>query len=88
MKYTVTWMSSAEQELAALWLASPDRSTVTKAAHVLDQLLRDDPEKEGESRPYDSRILFSPPLGIIYPVRAEEHHVAVFHVWRFRTSHS
>jgi plasmid stabilization system protein ParE len=86
MNYTVIWLPDAEQELAALWLDSPDRDLVTKAAAVIDQLLERDPENEGESRPDGRRILFASPLAAIYRVRPDEHQVNVLHVWRFRTS--
>lgn len=36
MRYTVIWTDSAEQDLAALWMAAPDRHAVTSAAHILD----------------------------------------------------
>jgi plasmid stabilization system protein ParE len=39
MRYTVIWTDPAEQDLAALWMAAPDRKAVTSAAHILDQLL-------------------------------------------------
>jgi hypothetical protein len=36
MNYAVRWLPAAEQELAALWLNSARRSSVTQAAHRLD----------------------------------------------------
>jgi hypothetical protein len=42
MNYTVVWVPSAEQELAALWMAAADRDAVTRAAHEIDQQLRTD----------------------------------------------
>jgi hypothetical protein len=39
MKYTVVWVPSAEQELAALWIAAADRREVTQAANDIDQRL-------------------------------------------------
>ena len=39
MKYTVTWTPSAEQDLAALWNAAPDRQAVADAADEIDTSL-------------------------------------------------
>jgi plasmid stabilization system protein ParE len=86
MNYNVIWLPDAERELTDLWLHSPDRGIVTKAAAVIDRLLERNPEYEGESRTNDQRILFASPLAVIYRLRSEEREVAVLHVWRFRTS--
>lgn len=42
MNYTVVWVPDAEQELAAVWLASSDRPRVTQSAHAIDQALGND----------------------------------------------
>ena len=39
MNYDVFWIPAAEQELAAIWLASDDRNAVTLAAHRLEERL-------------------------------------------------
>jgi hypothetical protein len=43
MNYEVIWGPTAEQELAAAWLASIDRNAVTAAAAWLDEPLVDAP---------------------------------------------
>jgi len=69
MSYTVTWTPSAESDLAAVWLAVPDRTAVTLAAHQIEQRLKFAPLDAGESRESSvSRVLFVPPLGIAYDV--------------------
>jgi hypothetical protein len=83
MNYTVIWLPDAEQELAALWLAAADRARVTRAAHLLDQRLRRDPENEGESRSGLDRIIIEAPLVAHYRVRADDRIVEVGHAWRF-----
>jgi hypothetical protein len=83
MNYTVSWSRSAEDELAAIWLASSRRSDVTKAAQALDGALRSRPFDVGESRMGDFRIHFSEPLGILYRVLPAQHRVLVAHVWVF-----
>ena len=84
MSYSVTWLPAAEQELADLWLNASDRGAVTRAAHLIDQRLQTDPENEGESRPNGRRILFVPPLAVIFRVQPAGQEVLVLTVWRAR----
>ena len=44
---TVVWVESAEQELASIWLALPDRNKVAAATHEIDQALKRDAFGEG-----------------------------------------
>lgn len=83
MNFTVHWLPKTEQELAALWLVAPLRSAVTRAAHVIDRQLQQDPEAIGESRPKGLRIHIETPLGVLYRVRRDQRLVEVVHVWRF-----
>ena len=81
MNYTVTWVPSAEQRLADIWLNAPDRDAVTRAANDVDQRLRRDPENQGESRLAGRRILFSDPLWVIFRVFPDDRRVEVLTVW-------
>jgi hypothetical protein len=81
MRYTVTWLPDAEEELADLWLRASDRSAVTRAAHGLERRLRIDPLDTGEARADDVRIAFMPPLGILFRVLLDDCRVEVIHVW-------
>jgi hypothetical protein len=83
VNYTVRWLPAAEQELAALWLDTAARAAVTRAANALDQALQRAPEELGESRSQSLRILFEPPLGILFRVRVDMRVVEVAHVWEF-----
>ena len=47
MTYTVAWDPDAEQNLAELWLAAPDRAALTAAAAWVDRLLASDPLHAG-----------------------------------------
>jgi hypothetical protein len=78
------WKRSALNELAALWMAadSATRQAITQATHQIDQLLQQDPENQGESRPGGRRILHVAPLGIRFRVDAEHARVRVLQVWR------
>ena len=87
MTFTVTWLPSAEQELASIWMAASNRDAVTQAAYVVDQRLKTDPENEGESRTKDRRILFCKPLGVLYRVLGDEQVVQVLHVWSLKVNH-
>ena len=50
MKYTVVWAPKAEEELADLWVNSPDRADIASAADAIDAMLRARPTERGESR--------------------------------------
>lgn len=83
MKYTVTWVPDAEQELASLWVHAVDRAAVTDAANRIDQCLRFDPQAQGESRSQGKRVLLVPPLGIIFKVHPHDLVVQVLSVWHY-----
>jgi len=85
MRYSVDWLPAAEEELASLWLNAPDRNAITRAAHAIDLRLQDEPEEAGESRPDGRRIVFAPPLGVIFRVIPGGRLVQVVHVWQFGT---
>jgi plasmid stabilization system protein ParE len=83
MSWTVIWLPDAEQELADIWLNASDRASITRAAHIIDQILKHDPENAGESRPNNRRILIVLPLAVIYRVLPDDRRVEVVHVWHF-----
>jgi plasmid stabilization system protein ParE len=88
MKYTVVWRPAAEDDLAAIWLAAEDRKSVTHAARQADELLRNDPLDQGESRSGPIRILFVPPLGIEFEAVERDRRVHILTVWKFRPGKS
>jgi len=81
MRYTVLWVPSAQQDLAAIWIDAADRSAVASAADTIDTVLREDPYRQGESREGATRILFAPPLAIDFEVLEEDRIVRVLTVW-------
>jgi hypothetical protein len=82
MRFTVALTPVAEQHLAAAWLASPDRPTVTAAAHQMEQKLTRDPLNVGESRASSvSRIGHIPPLGFTFDVVVDDATVYVTATW-------
>jgi mRNA-degrading endonuclease RelE of RelBE toxin-antitoxin system len=84
MIYTVLWRPLAEQQLAQLWLDAADRDATASAADFIDKTLRRDPEEKGESRADNSRVLFVPPLVVLFKVEDEDRIVHVTGVARTR----
>lgn len=81
MTCTVTWRRSAEDKLAKLWMAAPDREQVADAADRIDELLRRDPNAQGESRWEQTRFLNLPPLAVYFDVSEQDRQVHVWAVW-------
>jgi hypothetical protein len=83
MKWTVVWRPSPTNDLATIWMATPDRASITQAAHRIDAQLRDDPLNAGESRSGNERVLFEPPLAVSYEVSEDDRLVTVTAVWHY-----
>jgi len=81
MRFTVLWTATAEQDLAAVWLAANNRQAVTSAATTIDDLLTSDPEVRGEPRFDTVRSLSIPPLGIDFEVIEADRVVWVLSTW-------
>jgi len=64
MNYTVIWVPSAEDQLAAIWTASMRQAAITAAADRIDQFLGTAPNGVGESRGDGYRVLIDLPLVI------------------------
>ena len=84
--FRVVWLETALNELAAAWTPadSTQRRAITAASHQIDQLLRSNPQGQGESRPQGHRIMFQLPLGITFEIRLQTGEVRVLHVWIVR----
>jgi hypothetical protein len=83
MNSTVEWHPHALQELADIWNNAPDRPDVVWASNTIDDSLSRDPLGQGESRVGKRRILFLPPLAVIYDVYKVTNTVEVVNVWRY-----
>lgn len=88
MNWTVVWLPNAEDELAELWLAAPDRELVTLAVEQIDKQLGRDPAAAGESRSDGRRILIVPPLAATFRVLPDDRIVQVVNVREFRPKES
>jgi hypothetical protein len=82
MIYTVVWKPIAEQRLTKLWIAASNRQSVADATNRIDQRLRREPDQQGESRDAKRRILFVPPLAVLYRVEDDDRTLHVLDVWR------
>jgi hypothetical protein len=81
MNYTVVWTSTAEQELAALWLAAMDRVGINAASNEIDRQLSRDADTIGEHSFDTVRTLLVPPLGVEFEVSTSDRLVYVLAVW-------
>lgn len=86
MRFTVTWLPSADAELAQIWIDSSDRKLVTLAAKEIERQLSNDPLNIGESRGGNERIVIERPLGVLVEVLEDDRLAKVLHVWRI-TAH-
>lgn len=78
MKFSVSWNSAAETDLADLWLDHPQlQREIADAANRIDSLLRVAPENAGESRVDTVRILVIDPLLVEFNVSADDLRVNV-----------
>lgn len=79
----VVWAESALDEPATLWLTadSVSRQAITAAQAQIDHLLERSPEDVGESRPGGRRIVFVPPLGVVFSVRESDRAAKVLRIW-------
>ena len=83
MSYRVIWPRAARNDLADIWMNSPDRNDVTAASAEIDRLLKDDPLRVGQ--PMQSSVrrrLTVPPLGVLYEVIEDDKRVLVQAVFR------
>lgn len=81
VKYAVRWSRQALDALAQLWLDNPaQRAEFTQATATIDQLLLVNPHEQGESRDDGRRILFVPPLIVIFSVDADHNVVRMLSV--------
>jgi hypothetical protein len=85
MKFTVVYLPSAEEQLAELWLKAEDQEAFAGAANEIERMLASNPLGVGESRVASLRIVFEPPLAVVYDVREADSLVKVWAVWAWKT---
>jgi hypothetical protein len=77
----VVWRQTAEDELAAIWLASTNRRSITAAAHAIDKALEVDADAVGRLVFDTLREYLHPPLGVEFEVIVADARVWVLKVW-------
>ncbi len=77
---TVVWVESAEQELASIWMALPNRNKVTVATHEIDHALKRDPLNEGVELCEGLFTIERGPLRVIFEVLPDDKIVRVVKV--------
>jgi plasmid stabilization system protein ParE len=81
MRYTVLWTPAAQQDLASVWLNAADRAAVTAAASIIDQLLAQNPDQQGDVCFDTVRTLVVSPIGVDFEVIDADRIVYVLTVW-------
>jgi hypothetical protein len=74
--FTVIAEPAAIDELTEIWIHAPDRKAVTDASNLIDANLRTNPLGHGIESP-PNRILYVPPLGVLYSVNLEDRLVII-----------
>ncbi len=77
---TVVWVESAEQELASIWLALPDRNKVSQATFQIDHALKRDAIKESVQLCEGIYAIERPPLRVLFEMLSEDKIVRVLKV--------
>ena len=78
--YEVIWQPSTLNDLAAAWINATNRAAITLATNAIDRLLSTSPHSQGESRPYNRRIMFEKPLAVTYFINDEVMRVLIIGV--------
>lgn len=80
MTFTVIWKPVAESQLAAIWLETSNRSSITYAANAIEHELRRSPQSFGESRSEGRRVAVIRPLAVCFKVEEMDQIVRVISV--------
>jgi hypothetical protein len=70
MNFAVVWTRAALQQLTSLLIAATDQTAVSDASVEVERRLSADPLGEGEARDGDERLIFVPPLAVLFVVDA------------------
>jgi len=80
--FAVDWAPAATAALATIWMQATDRTAVTSAQHRIDQLLEQDPFRNGRHRCEGLFIIKVAPLACAYTIDLSRNLVLVSAVWR------
>jgi hypothetical protein len=90
IRYTVTWLQFALDQLAQLWIDHPpQRDAITAAAAKIDVELTSDPERKGVVSS-GMREMVSYPLSVLFSIREADRivEVAALHYISFQSNGS
>jgi hypothetical protein len=82
MKYMVTWLPSALNELADIWNQASDQQAVTDAADRIDDVLRRDADQKGQAYHGIRRLIVDAPLAVVFTPYRDDCRVFVIQVRR------
>jgi hypothetical protein len=82
-KYTVTWVKSAQNELATIWTQATDKQAVADAADAIDRELSTDAPTKGQPATGGLRSFEIDPLQVLFSVSEPDRLVTVLRVARY-----
>lgn len=71
MRFTVTWNRSALDDLAAIWVATPDRRAVTLIVDELESRIAEVPHRQGQEF-FGDRLIAQFPIAMVYSVSEDD----------------
>lgn len=83
-RYTVVYLTEAQDNLIAIWADATDRDRVTESADAADRFFADDPIRDSVYLSERLRRRDFPPLRFYFEVREEDRVVEISNVARPR----
>jgi hypothetical protein len=80
MRFTLTYLPTAKDELAELWLDAKDQNSVTQSSNAIERELRDDPDQKGEVVEGPLRKIVAAPLVYYFVVSPDDRLATVWSV--------
>jgi hypothetical protein len=81
-RYTVVYLTEAEENLIAIWADATDRDQVTKSANIADRMFANSPLQGSIDLPEQLRRRDIPPLQFYFEVREDDRIVVITNVAR------
>ncbi len=85
MRFKVVWAERTEEQVAEMWVGSQpiERPRITEALNEVESWLENDPISASESRDDEQlRVVFNPPVAVLFPVFETARQVVVGRVWK------
>lgn len=81
-RYTVVYLTEAEDSLIAIWADATDRDQVTEAVDTADQLLAENPLRDSIDLSEQLRCRDFAPLRFFYEIREEDRLIVISNLRR------